>query len=88
MVAVKVCAVNMPFRYGNTVKRFKEMLAQGFVGQPRRVDLTFRFPQWPRPWQQVLCAFEQGLKVTLGVDWWMGAQTRAPGSQEPRKADR
>jgi len=48
----KVCAVNLPFRYAHTMRRFRELLDGGYVGRPSRVQLTFRFPQWPRHWQR------------------------------------
>jgi len=35
------------------MRRFRELLDGGYVGRPSRVQLTFRFPQWPRHWQRV-----------------------------------
>ncbi|MEZ3163220.1 Gfo/Idh/MocA family oxidoreductase [Halorubrum sp. RMP-47] len=49
----RVTAVNLPFRYTPGFVRLREMVEAGEVGDPRRVELRFRFPQWPREWQDV-----------------------------------
>jgi predicted dehydrogenase len=55
-------AVNLPFRYTPGFVRLRELVESGAIGDPRRVELRFRFPQWPREWQEVawLESREQG----------------------------
>lgn len=48
-----VTAINFPFRYTPGVRELVDRVAAGAVGDPRRLSLRFRFPQWPRPWQDV-----------------------------------
>lgn len=48
-----VTAVNLPFRYTPGFVAMRERIAAGESGDPRRVRLTFRFPRWPREWQDV-----------------------------------
>ena len=57
-----VTAVNLPFRYTPGFVDLRERVADGAVGTPRRVSLDFRFPTWPREWQDVdwLRSREQG----------------------------
>jgi len=57
-----VTAVNLPFRYTPGFVELRERVADGEIGEPRRVSLDFRFPQWPREWQDVdwLRSREQG----------------------------
>ncbi|MFC6787441.1 Gfo/Idh/MocA family protein [Halobaculum halobium] len=57
-----VTAVNLPFRYTPGFVELRERVAAGDIGDPRRVSLDFRFPQWPREWQDVdwLESREQG----------------------------
>lgn len=47
----KLTCINLPFRWTPAVLKFKEKLAEGFVGEIRRIILRFRFPMWPRSWQ-------------------------------------
>ena len=58
----RVTAVNLPFRYTPGFVRLREAVEAGEVGDPRRVELRFRFPEWPREWQDVawLESREQG----------------------------
>ncbi len=44
----------MPLRYVPAVHKFKELVAEGYLGQLARVQIVLRFPEWPRRWQQVL----------------------------------
>ncbi|MUV58914.1 Gfo/Idh/MocA family protein [Halogeometricum sp. CBA1124] len=55
-------AVNLPFRYTPGFVEMRERVAAGAVGTPKRVSLDFRFPRWPREWQDVewLRSREQG----------------------------
>lgn len=46
-------AVNLPFRYTPGFVELRERVAAGDIGEPRRVELRFRFPRWPRAWQDV-----------------------------------
>ncbi|MFV2015846.1 MAG: Gfo/Idh/MocA family protein, partial [Candidatus Heimdallarchaeota archaeon] len=43
--------INLPFRWTPAVMKFKEKLAEGYVGNIKRIALRFRFPMWPRSWQ-------------------------------------
>ncbi len=55
-------AINFPFRYTPGFLEMRERIAAGEIGTPKRVALRFRFPQWPREWQDVdwLAGREQG----------------------------
>ncbi|SFC49056.1 Predicted dehydrogenase [Halobiforma haloterrestris] len=55
-------AINFPFRYTPGFVEMRERIAAGEIGTPKRVTLRFRFPQWPREWQDVdwLTGREQG----------------------------
>ncbi|ELZ35114.1 oxidoreductase domain-containing protein [Halogeometricum pallidum JCM 14848] len=58
----RTTAVNLPFRYTPGFGAMRERVAAGEAGTPRRVTLNFRFPQWPREWQDAswLRSREQG----------------------------
>ena len=58
----RVTAINFPFRYTPGFLELRERVAAGEIGAPKRVGLRFRFPQWPREWQDVdwLAGREQG----------------------------
>lgn len=73
----RVTAVNLPFRYTPGFVELRERVAAGEVGDPRRVSLTFRFPQWPREWQDVawLEGREQGGPLReVGTHFLFGVQ--------------
>ena len=73
----RVTAVNLPFRYTPGFVRLREMIEAGEVGDPRRVELRFRFPQWPREWQDVswLESREQGGPLReVGTHFLFGVQ--------------
>ena len=72
-----VTAVNLPFRYTPGFVELRERVAAGDVGEPRRVSLDFRFPQWPREWQDVdwLRSRDQGGPVReVGTHFLFGVQ--------------
>ena len=54
--------INLPLRYTIGATRLQEILSSGVIGELLRVDLRFRFPRWPRSWQDVdwLKTQEQG----------------------------
>ena len=58
---LKTC-INLPFRWTPAVIAMNEKLKASYVGEIKRILLKFRFPQWPREWQQVdwLAQAEQG----------------------------
>ncbi|ELZ11638.1 oxidoreductase domain-containing protein [Halovivax asiaticus JCM 14624] len=58
----RTTAINLPFRYTPGFVDMRERIAAGEIGSPKRVSLRFRFPQWPREWQDVdwLAGREQG----------------------------
>ena len=73
----RVTAVNLPFRYTPGFVRLREAVAAGEVGDPRRVELRFRFPGWPREWQDVawLESREQGGPLReVGTHFLFGVQ--------------
>ena len=73
----RVTAVNLPFRYTPGFVRLREAVAAGEVGEPRRVELRFRFPRWPREWQDVawLESREQGGPLReVGTHFLFGVQ--------------
>jgi len=70
-------AVNLPFRYTPGFVRLRELVADGAIGDPRRIELRFRFPQWPREWQDVawLESREQGGPLReVGTHFLFGVQ--------------
>ena len=73
----RVTAVNLPFRYTPGFVRLREAVAAGEIGKPRRVELRFRFPEWPREWQDVawLESREQGGPLReVGTHFLFGVQ--------------
>ncbi|WP_434521893.1 Gfo/Idh/MocA family protein [Halorubrum sp. AS12] len=73
----RVTAVNLPFRYTPGFVQLREAVAAGEVGDPRRVELQFRFPEWPREWQDVawLESREQGGPLReVGTHFLFGVQ--------------
>ncbi|AGB14944.1 putative dehydrogenase [Halovivax ruber XH-70] len=58
----RTTAINFPFRYTPGFVDMRERIVAGEIGTPKRVSLHFRFPQWPREWQDVdwLAGREQG----------------------------
>ena len=73
----RVTAVNLPFRYTPGFVRLRELVESGTIGDPRRVELRFRFPQWPREWQDVawLESREQGGPLReVGTHFLFGVQ--------------
>ncbi|WP_254861636.1 Gfo/Idh/MocA family protein [Halovivax gelatinilyticus] len=58
----RTTAINFPFRYTPGFVDMRERIAAGEIGTPKRVTLSFRFPRWPREWQDVdwLAGREQG----------------------------
>jgi predicted dehydrogenase len=70
-------AVNLPFRYTPGFVELRERIADGDIGVPKRIELTFRFPQWPREWQDVewLTSREQGGPLReVGTHYLFGVQ--------------
>ncbi len=49
----QVTAVNLPFRYTPGFRDLVHRVAAGKIGEPKRIELRFRFPRWPRSWQDV-----------------------------------
>lgn len=49
----RITAINLPFRFSPALKRMKQSLSSNELGRFRHAELRFRFPQWPRPWQNV-----------------------------------
>lgn len=73
----RVTAVNLPFRYTPGFVELRECVKDDEVGEPLRVSLTFRFPQWPREWQDVewLEGREQGGPLReVGTHFLFGVQ--------------
>ena len=73
----RVSAVNLPFRYTPGFRALRRRVHEGAVGEVRRVDLQFRFPRWPREWQDVdwLESREQGGPVReVGTHFLFGVE--------------
>lgn len=73
----RVTAVNLPFRYTEGFRELRERVLAGALGDVRRIDLHFRFPQWPREWQDVswLESREQGGPIReVGTHFLFGVQ--------------
>jgi predicted dehydrogenase len=70
-------AINLPFRYTPGFVEMRERIAAGEIGDPKRVTLDFRFPRWPREWQDVdwLTSREQGGPLReVGTHFLFGVQ--------------
>ena len=70
-------AVNLPFRYTPGVRELIDRVDDGEIGEVQRIELTFRFPQWPREWQDVewLAGREQGGPLReVGTHYLFGVQ--------------
>ncbi|MFW5948645.1 MAG: Gfo/Idh/MocA family protein [Halolamina sp.] len=70
-------AINLPFRYTPGVRALIDRVDAGEIGTPRRIELTFRFPQWPREWQDVawLADRDQGGPLReVGTHYLFGVQ--------------
>jgi predicted dehydrogenase len=70
-------AINLPFRYTPGFVEMRERIAAGEIGDPKRVTLDFRFPRWPREWQDVdwLESREQGGPLReVGTHFLFGVQ--------------
>ncbi|WP_224335102.1 Gfo/Idh/MocA family protein [Haloprofundus halobius] len=70
-------AVNLPFRYTPGFVEMRERIRNGDVGHPKRISLDFRFPRWPREWQDVswLTGREQGGPLReVGTHFLFGVQ--------------
>ncbi|GAB7093240.1 Gfo/Idh/MocA family oxidoreductase [Halolamina litorea] len=75
-------AVNLPFRYTPGVRELIDRVEAGDIGEPQRIELTFRFPQWPREWQDVewLAGHEQGGPLReVGTHYLFGVQEAFAG---------
>ncbi len=48
-----ITTVNLPFRFSTGFNRLRELISNGELGKIKFIELRFRFPQWPRPWQNV-----------------------------------
>lgn len=73
----RVTAINLPFRYTPGFRDLRRRVRNGEVGDPKRVTLDFRFPQWPREWQDVdwLAGREQGGPLReVGTHFLFGVQ--------------
>ena len=45
-------AMNFPLNYNAPSRTYEKLIKEGYIGKLRRLELTLRFPKWPRPWQQ------------------------------------
>lgn len=75
--AEQVTAINLPFRYTPGFRELVQRVREEEIGEPKRVNLDFRFPQWPREWQDVswLEGHEQGGPLReVGTHFLFGVQ--------------
>ncbi|KTG08717.1 oxidoreductase [Haloprofundus marisrubri] len=73
----RTTAINLPFRYTPGFVEMRERVQNGDIGTPKRISLDFRFPQWPREWQDVswLESREQGGPLReVGTHFLFGVQ--------------
>lgn len=73
----RVTAINLPFRYTPGFVEMRERIQSGEIGTPKRISLDFRFPDWPREWQDVewLASREQGGPLReVGTHFLFGVQ--------------
>ncbi|WP_224449265.1 Gfo/Idh/MocA family protein [Haloprofundus salilacus] len=73
----RTTAINLPFRYTPGFVEMRERIRDGEIGRPKRINLDFRFPQWPREWQDVewLRSREQGGPLReVGTHFLFGVQ--------------
>jgi predicted dehydrogenase len=73
----RITAINLPFRYTPGFVEMRERIRAGEIGAPKRIDLAFRFPRWPREWQDVdwLTSREQGGPLReVGTHFLFGVQ--------------
>ncbi|SHG50174.1 Gfo/Idh/MocA family protein [Ornithinibacillus halophilus] len=47
-----VNAINFPLPYSNPVNTLSNLIQKDEIGKLRRIELTMKFPEWPRSWQQ------------------------------------
>ncbi|MFD2043582.1 Gfo/Idh/MocA family protein [Ornithinibacillus salinisoli] len=47
-----VHAINFPLPYTNTTEMLAENIQKEKIGTLKRIELTMKFPDWPRSWQQ------------------------------------
>ncbi len=57
-----ITAINLPFRFEPGIIQMKKEIENGLIGDIRLIELRFRFPNWPRKWQDTewLKTSEQG----------------------------
>ncbi len=48
-----VSTINLPFRFSPAIARMKQAINENEFGNLRHCELRFRFPVWPRKWQNV-----------------------------------
>jgi predicted dehydrogenase len=73
----RTTAINLPFRYTPGFVEMRTRIRDGEIGRAKRVSLDFRFPRWPREWQDVdwLTSREQGGPLReIGTHFFFGVQ--------------
>ncbi|MGM8214822.1 Gfo/Idh/MocA family protein [Bacillaceae bacterium W0354] len=63
-------AMNFPLNYGQAAVKFSELVKEDYIGKLRRLQLTMRFPEWPRFWQKnewVASREQGGYVLEVGV---------------------
>jgi predicted dehydrogenase len=48
-----VNAMQFTLQYARAIPKIHELMKQNYLGKLRRIEIMLRFPQWPRPSQQV-----------------------------------
>lgn len=72
-----VHAINFPLNYGVALNHFAQLIADGFIGEIRRIRLDMHFPHWPRAWQQnawIATRKQGGFILEVGVHWIQAIQ--------------
>lgn len=49
-----VNALHFHLNYSPVLKKFAQLIDEGYVGKPRRISVMLRYPNWPPEWQKNL----------------------------------
>ena len=72
-----VHAMNFPLNYSSGANAFAKRIKENYIGRLRRVELTMKFPGWPRYWQQndwIASKEQGGFVLEVGVHFIQQAQ--------------
>ncbi|TCP59579.1 putative dehydrogenase [Tumebacillus sp. BK434] len=73
-----ITAINFPLPYAPSTVKMRRLIADGYLGTLRRLEIQTHFPQWPRGWQQndwVGGREQGGFVMETGAHWIHFIQT-------------